>query len=85
MQKPERCATHSFLLRPLDVVAVRAPAGGAKYTRVKQGKLHGKAKMQTSLPYHRLAAAHGRALASPCGGGVMPQRGMTERAPARRA
>ena len=67
LQKPERCTTHSSLFLPLAAVAVRAPAGGAKCTAVKPGKRSGKAKAQTSLPYHRLTDTHGRALASPCG------------------
>ena len=57
---------------PLSVTAygrASSPAGGAKCTCVKPGKLHGKAKAGTSLPYHRLTDTHGRALASPGGGG----------------
>ena len=38
-------ATHSSLFRPLDAVAVRAPAGGAKCTLVsREKKLSGEAK-----------------------------------------
>src|SRR5699024_5084614 len=47
-----------------------SPTGGAKCTAVNHGRVCGKAKSQRSLPYHYLAATHGRALASPCGGGV---------------
>ena len=55
---------------PLSLASLASsPAGGAKCTTVKPGKRSGKAKARESLPYHRLTDTHGRALASPGGGG----------------
>ena len=56
LQKPERCATHSSLFRPQDVVAVRAPAGGAKCQPVGKGQVGGKEKPGKTSPYHKLSA-----------------------------
>ena len=49
--------------------ARQLPRRGSQVYRRQTRQTSGKAKPQRSAPYHRLAGTHGRALASPCGGG----------------
>ena len=67
LQKPERCATHSSLLRPLDAVAVRAPAGRAKFTPVGRGKPCGKTNFFQLFLTTNFAKTDAGTLASPAG------------------
>ena len=49
--------------------ARQLPHGGSQAYRRQTRRTACKAKPQRSAPYHNLADTHGRALASPCGGG----------------